>query len=397
MVNSSHTPESGLPIGFLSLEPFVALSRTAIDHPFWNEKRFSIVYQLIKALNLYNSPKISLFEPREATDEELRLFHSEEYISTLKELSEEGLGWNAQFGFGTGDCPIFPKVHECSSMLVGGQLEIINALLRGEIQHGVALFGGLHHAHRSQASGFCYYNDPVISIKQALSQRPDWRVLYLDVDCHHGDGVQAAFYDSPQVLTVSFHESGHFLYPGTGFIDEIGEGTGSGYSINVPLPPYCDDSLYSEIFNEVIPSIFQLFQPDFIYLQAGTDTHFSDPITHLRLTNNLYRHTVTTIHELAHKHAEGRLFLAGGGGYNPDSTARAWALMTLILAEISPPEKIPRSWIDYCHEEWGEQVHEYLMDDHLSQELPTELQDYPDRVLKALKELAFSKIQKNIA
>ncbi len=379
-------------VGFLSLDPFIDLSKDVFDHPFWNEKRFSIVSQLVKDLGLFESDRIQVFEPREATEKELNLFHTKEYISELKRLSAEG-GDNLSFGFGTGDCPIFPKVHESSSMLVGGQLEIIEAILQEEIDHGIALFGGLHHAHHSRASGFCYYNDPVIALKHIKQQKPDWRLLYLDIDCHAGDGTQEAFYDTSQVLTLSLHEVAPFFFPGTGYVNENGEGEGKGYSINIPFPPYTNDSLYKEVFDENIPRIFNLYKPDFIYLQAGTDTHYSDPITHLQLTTNIYRYLVEKIHDLAHKYANGRLFLAGGGGYNPDSTARAWSLMTMILLEQSPPERVPESWLDYC-QEWGISANKFLMDENPREEIPEEYKEYSTKLSEVLDTYVYSILDK---
>ena len=385
--------------GLLSIHPFVELCRAASDHPFWNEMRMSIVHRLVKELGLLDNSNVRIFKPREATDSELALFHSEDYILSLKLLSDKGSGQNFNFGFGTGDCPIFPNVHEASSLLVGGHLELADSLLLGEISHAVALIGGLHHAHRERASGFCYYNDPVIIIKHILKRKPDWRVLYLDFDCHHGDGVQAAFYDSSQVLTVSFHESGQFLYPGTGFVDEIGEDEGEGFNVNVPLPPFCGDSLYFDLFEKIVPSLSCFFRPDLIYIQAGTDTHYSDPITHLRLTNHVYKKITIKTHEIAHKYSNGRLFLAGGGGYNPDSTARAWTLMTMILSGnplpmLPLPQKVPHAWVKYCREKWGMEAKESLMDDQIPEDLSPELKDYSTKMLKALKKFIFTLLEK---
>lgn len=322
------------------------------------------------------------------------MFHTDEYLNNLKKLSALGTGQDPKYGLGPGDCPVFPQMHEISSMLVGGHLDLMESLIEGKISYAIGLIGGLHHAHFNRASGFCYYNDSVISIKHALKLNPELKVLYLDIDCHHGDGVQEAFYSSNQVLTLSFHESGQFLFPGTGDISEMGQGIGTGYSLNVPLPPYCPDSLFLTCFEQIFPRVMEIFNPDLIYLQGGTDTHFTDPLTHMSLSNNLYVQIMKSIRQGAEDYCKGKLFFSGGGGYNPDSTARSWALMSMILCDSPIPQDAPKSWIDYCEQQWKTKVSDEMLDKPLPGIVPKQLEDYTKNVLEFFHDTAFPFLEK---
>jgi acetoin utilization protein AcuC len=204
--------------------------------------------------------------------------------------------------------------------------------------------GGLHHAHPDRASGFCIFNDPAVSIAYLKKRYALERILYLDVDAHHGDGVMYGFYSDPGVLDIDFHEDGHHLFPGTGYTEEIGEGRATGLKINIPLLPFIDDDSYLKLFREIVPAVVRKYRPQILLLQCGADSHANDLLAHLQLTTRAYRQVAATVHSLAHEVANSRLVVFGGGGYNPANVARTWTVVASTLADFSPPEIIPQSW-----------------------------------------------------
>jgi acetoin utilization protein AcuC len=204
--------------------------------------------------------------------------------------------------------------------------------------------GGLHHAHPGRASGFCIFNDPAISIAYLKKKYGVKKILYLDVDAHHGDGVMYGFYSDGAVLDIDFHEDGQHLFPGTGFANEVGEADGKGLKVNIPLPPFTDDDLYLPLFREIVPHAVRKFRPDILLLQCGADSHANDLLAHLQLTTKTYVEVARTVHELAHEVAGGRLIVFGGGGYNQANVARTWALVAATLAQAKLPDQTPRTW-----------------------------------------------------
>jgi acetoin utilization protein AcuC len=235
--------------------------------------------------------------------------------------------------------------------------------MAGEAAHAFSIAGGLHHAHYDRAAGFCIYNDPAIAIA-AVRQEYGGRVAYVDVDAHHGDGVQERFYDDPHVLTISLHESGRYLFPGTGFVREIGEGQGYGFAANVPLEPYTGDDPFLAAFGAVVPPLLRAFQPDLIVVEAGADSHFTDPITHLATTTRLWPPLIEEIHALAHELCAGRLLVTGGGGYQPHTVVpRAWTLVFAALCgRVPADDRLPAEWLDLCRSYAGGPVPETLFD-----------------------------------
>ncbi|MFX0204687.1 MAG: acetoin utilization protein AcuC [Candidatus Hodarchaeota archaeon] len=335
-------------------------------HPYWNITRFSIVFELVQTLGWFKHPSIQVYDPPQATDEEIQVYHHPLYVRKLKELSEKGYGEDYRFGLGMGDNPVFKGVHEASALITGGSMKLVDLVHEGEVAHGFAFLGGLHHAHPARASGFCYYNDPVLAIKKMLDLGYE-RVLYFDSDCHAGDGTQEAFYDNPNVLTISFHQSGRYLFPGTGDVYEAGDGEGEGFSVNMPFLPYTTDDLWLHAFNEIIPPLWKAFKPDFVYWQCGADSHIHDPLTQLQLTNTLYQQVAQKIHRLIHETPiQGRIILGGGGGYDPVHTAKAWSIILAELAEIDIPTEVPLEWITYCKKEWDIDVEPAFLDSSTS-------------------------------
>jgi acetoin utilization protein AcuC len=301
--------------------------------------RLKLTYDLIKAYGLLNLPPVQFIPTIKAEEENLMAFHSDEYLNILQKANEGSLLGDAYlYGLGPGDNPIFPGLYDWSLLVTGATLQAVDFVAEGKGEIAFNIAGGLHHAMRSRASGFCYMNDPVIGIMRLLSRGK--RVAYIDIDAHHGDGVQKAFYETNQVLTISLHETGHTLFPGTGFEYEIGEGEGEGYSVNLPFPPFTGDEIYLWAFEEVVPELIRAFQPDVVVTQLGVDTFYDDPLTNLHLSIWGYEKVLKRIKDLAPKWVA-----LGGGGYNISNVARAWTLAWGVMNGIELNEALPESYL----------------------------------------------------
>jgi acetoin utilization protein AcuC len=301
--------------------------------------RLKLTYELIKAYGLLNLPSVQFISTLKAEEENAAIFHSQEYLNILRQANEGFLPGDAYaYGLGPGDNPIFPGLFNWSLLVTGATLQAVDFVVDGKGEIAFNIAGGLHHAMRSRASGFCYMNDPVIGIMKLLSKGK--RVAYIDIDAHHGDGVQKAFYETKQVLTISLHETGYTLFPGTGFEYEIGEGEGEGYSVNLPFPPFTGDEIYLWAFEEVVPELIHAFQPDVVVTQLGVDTFYDDPLTNLRLSIRGYEKVLKRIKDLAP-----RWVALGGGGYNISNVARAWTLAWAVMNGIELKEELPESYL----------------------------------------------------
>lgn len=333
------------------------------DHPL-NPRRLELTVSLIRRLGLAGDPALPIVTPRAATEAELLRVHAPEYVAAVKRLSAPGAdpAEAARWGLGDDDTPVVPGLHAMASALVGATLVAAEWVMEGRARRAFAPSGGLHHAHRSRASGFCVYNDLAVAIEW-MRREHGARVLYIDVDAHHGDGVQSLFYDDPDVATVSFHESGIYLYPSTGFVDEMGEGDGYGYAVNVPLAPGTEDASWLAAFEALVPEIVDAFRPDVVVLQCGCDGHALDPLAHLRATTGLYEAFAERVCELADEYCEGRVVATGGGGYAVHSVVpRAWTLVWGALCGRRAPDRIPEDWLAAVREESGEAVPAVLRD-----------------------------------
>ncbi|MBI3964722.1 MAG: acetoin utilization protein AcuC [Chloroflexi bacterium] len=316
------------------------------QHPLRPE-RFGAGLELFEAAGLGPQPDEWLAPPP-ATPAELGLVHTSEYLDAVQRLSDhahdplagaDGHRW----GLGPGDTPAFPGMHAATAAVVGGTLHAVLGVLDGAFDHAFNPAGGLHHAFADRASGFCVYDDPAVAIAAAVQRGA--RVLYVDVDAHHGDGVQAIFYEDPRVLTLSIHETGHHLFPGTGFVEELGSGPGLGYSLNLPMEPYTEDASWLDSLQLVLDAVAERFQPDLIVSQHGCDPHTWDPLTHLRLSTRAFAAESRLIHELAHRLAQGRWVALGGGGYDWIRVVpRNWAILWAEMTGQELPETIPRDW-----------------------------------------------------
>lgn len=303
------------------------------EHPLRPE-RLRLTAELLQAYGAFLAPGSEQVPPRPATEAEVLTAHSLDYLEAVAVLSHGGSVEDPRrFGFSIGDNPPFPGMYEAAMICCGASLVAAEEVLAGR-RVAFSLSGGLHHAFRDRAAGFCIFNDPVIAIHRLL--RDVERVVYLDIDAHHGDGVQAAFYHDPRVMTISLHETGETLFPGTGFAEEIGADSARGTVVNLPLFPETDDKLYLWAFQRVVPPLIEAFRPDILVAQLGCDTHFADPLANLALTTGGYRELVRIIDSLCD-----RWVALGGGGYNLTTVPRAWALAYAVAARLDLPDAIP--------------------------------------------------------
>jgi acetoin utilization protein AcuC len=331
------------------------------EHPF-NPKRLSITLDLIQTLGFLEPEQI--IRPVPATLEELARVHDTRYLEAVQQASlpDADLDAFSRFGLGTEDTPIFAGMHEASALISGGTLLAADLVMSGQYRHALNMAGGLHHARRAEASGFCVYNDIAVAIAH-VRQKYGARVAYIDTDAHHGDGVQWIFYDDPDVLTISFHETGKYLYPGTGEVTERGEGRGYGYSVNVPMEAFTEDESWLNAVRSVLIPTIQKFAPDLIIHQNGCDAHAYDPLTHLHATTRIYREMPQITHQLAHEVCGGRWVAVGGGGYDIWRVVpRAW---TMLWAEMNGnllPERLPEEWRARWQQEAPVELPEFFLD-----------------------------------
>lgn len=318
------TASRGIKAGFI-YAPRLGEFQFSPEHPFKPE-RISRVHDLCEQRGLLSDPRVRIDEVREIESGVLERFHTPEYIAALKR-ADGSLDVDLDMlhhGIGSMENPVFRGMYEFSALSATASLRAARLVLDGA-ESAFNPCGGFHHAHPDRASGFCYVNDVAIAIQELRASGK--RVAYVDIDAHHGDAVQEAFYTDPAVLTVSMHESGKTLFPWGGFEGEIGEGEGTGFNINIPLEPDSDDEIFLCLFREIVLEALRLFEPGIIVGQFGTDMLSTDPLTHLRLTNNGYIEAV----ELLHRHFP-RIVALGGGGYRMEDVAKGW---TLVWAELA--------------------------------------------------------------
>ena len=307
------------------------------NHPLKPE-RLKRTVELLDGYGAFNAPNVRVVTPSPATEEALALFHTREYIDVVRALSTGDArlpSW--RYRFGAGDNPVFEGMFDSESLKVGSALGGAELLVRGECDVAFSFSGGLHHAGPDFASGFCVFNDAAVALRWLLGQ--GLRAAYVDIDVHHADGVQAAFYDTERVLTISLHQDGHTLFPGTGFVDEMGTGAGEGFSVNVPLPPHTDDEMYLWAFREVVPPLLDRFKADIVVTQLGVDTHDKDPLASLRLTTAGHTALFEALEALAP-----RWLALGGGGYDVDVVPRAWTLAFGVMSGQAFPEALPERY-----------------------------------------------------
>lgn len=314
-------------------------------HPM-SPVRVDLTMRLAGELGLLERAGVSSVKPDAADDAMLQLVHDADYIAAVRRVSADPDLVDFARGLGTPDNPVFAGMHDATARVVGATVAAARAVWTGATQHGVNITGGLHHAMPAACSGFCVYNDPAIAIAWLLDQGAE-RVAYIDVDVHHGDGVQAIFYDDPRVLTISLHESPRTLFPGTGYAEEVGGPNALGSAVNVALPGGTADAGWLRAFHAVVPPLLAEFAPDVLVSQHGCDSHADDPLANLALTVDGQRAAYIAIHDLAHTHAQGRWVATGGGGYAVvDVVPRAWTHLIAIGsgAPLDPNTPVPAGW-----------------------------------------------------
>ncbi len=319
-----------------------------VTHPM-NPLRVDLTMRLARSLGLLDLPNVTVLTPRPAGDDLLGLVHDLDYIEAVRRVSADPRRPDLARGLGTPDNPAFAGMHEISALIVGSTVAAARAVWTGEAEHGVSIAGGLHHAMPGAASGFCIYNDAAVAIAWLLAEGAE-RVAYVDVDVHHGDGVERMFWDDPRVLTISVHESGRFLFPGTGFPADVGGAAASGQAVNVALPPGTGDSGWLRAFHAVVPPLVEEFAPAVLVTQQGCDSHLLDPLAHLALSIDAQRASYAALHDLAHRCAGGRWVATGGGGYEiVEVVPRAWSHLIgeAAGAPVEAKTAIPQSWLDY--------------------------------------------------
>jgi acetoin utilization protein AcuC len=324
------------------------------EHPL-NPLRLDLTMRLASELGVLDLHTVRMTKPTAATDDQIALVHDRDYIEAVRRAGADPSHPHLSHGLGSIDTPAFHDMHDASALVVGATLAAAESVWAGATEHAVNIAGGLHHAMPGAASGFCVYNDPAVAIAWLLEQGAE-RVAYVDVDVHHGDGVERAFWDEPRVLTISLHESGRYLFPGTGFPDDRGGPGADGSAVNVALPPGTADDDWLRAFHAVVPPLLDEFRPAVLVTQHGCDSHVLDPLAHLALTVDGQRRAYQALHELAHRHAGGRWVACGGGGYElAQVVPRAW---THLLAEaagspIDPDTDVPAGWREYVAERYG--------------------------------------------
>lgn len=315
------------------------------DHPL-NPVRLDLTIRLATALGVLDG--VALITPEPASEADIERVHEPGYLSAVR--SAPMAGWDVGHGLGTADNPVFEHMHEASSLIVGGSLAAAARIASGEADRAISIAGGLHHAMRDHAAGFCVYNDCAVAISWLLDNGVD-RIAYIDVDVHHGDGVQSAFYDDPRVMTISLHQNPMSLWPGTGWPAELGGKGAEGTAVNLPLPPGTGDAGWLRAFHAVVPALLGAFKPQVLVTQCGVDTHREDPLADLELSVDGHRAIYRTLRDLAETYSGGRWLALGGGGYELLRVVpRSWThlLATVLDRDVEPTTPLPASWTEHA-------------------------------------------------
>lgn len=349
-------------------DPALLEYRFNATHPM-DPVRLELTERLCRAWGFFEDPLISRICPEVAEDEALLTVHAAGYLDAVKIAASQGHG-SAEHGLGTEDTPVFDEMHEGAARIAGGTLQCAETLLAGSAAHAVNFAGGMHHADRARAGGFCVYNDTALALRRFLDPGPGRvgarRVVYIDVDAHHGDGTQNIFYDDPRVMTISLHQSGVSLYPGTGFPNETGGEGAEGTAVNIALPEGTGDAGWLRAFHAVVPQLVRTFAPEVIVSQHGCDGHALDPLSDLRLSIDAQRQAALDIAQLAEEVCEDRWIATGGGGYEVHQVVpRAWTHVSAVAAGDPIPlaASVPGVWREHVQKTYGIVAPERMGDD----------------------------------
>lgn len=349
------------------------------DHPL-APVRVELAVELMRGIGLLDRPDVRVVAPTPVEDEIILRRHRPDFVAAVKRSSADPtIAPDWSFGLGPGDTPAFAGMHEATLAVCGASREAARLVITGQAAHAFNPAGGLHHAMPDRAAGFCIYNDPAIAIDELLEQGAE-RVAYVDVDVHHGDGVEVMFADDPRVLTISLHESGRWLFPGTGRAEDIGGPRALGSAVNVPFAPATPGSVWLDAFDRVVDPLVRAFAPDALVTQLGCDTHASDPLAHLSLITDDYAEIAARLHRLAHEAADGRWVATGGGGYQwVRVVPRAWTLAFAEMTGASLPVETPMVWRELAMQRTGQRAPAGFW------EAPAEV---PDHLLARAREFA---------
>ncbi|MBO1766039.1 acetoin utilization protein AcuC [Allobranchiibius sp. GilTou38] len=320
------------------------------DHHPMDPRRLALTAVLAREYGVFDAPGVQVTGPSDPTEDLIRTVHDAAYVEAVRVASADPELADTTYGLGTTDDPAFLGMHEASALIAAGTRDICDAVWSGEVSHGVNFAGGMHHAMPGNASGFCVYNDVAIGIESMLRAGAQ-RVAYVDLDVHHGDGVEKVFWDDPRVLTISIHEGPRTLFPGTGDPADIGGPGALGGAANIALPPGVGDAAWLRALHAVVPGLLRAFAPQVLVTQHGCDSHYLDPLAHLRLSVDAQRTAAESMHDLAHEVADGRWVALGGGGYEiVDVVPRTWTHLLAIAAHAPIPldTAIPAAWHDYA-------------------------------------------------
>lgn len=357
------------------------MSRTAVSHglalPLYElgpehpmtPVRYRLAVELLDAYGLLDRDDVALLDPRPATVEEIERVHPAAYVAAIRRFGENpalARSWEVQQQWGItppgGDTPAVEGLHDRAAAVCGVTMAPVLDVWEGRSRQAIGVGGGLHHALLRRAQGFCVYNDPAVAIR-ALLDAGAQRVAFVDIDAHHGDGVQWIYYEDPRVLTCSIHESGKYLFPGTGFLAERGAGEGVGTSVNVPLPPFAGDEPYIRALEEVVLPAVRAFRPDALVVEPGWDGHHSDILTHLQITMGGFERAAALVAELAAEVTDGRFAAVGGGGYTGDVLPRGTALFFATMLGVELDDELPARWRERVRELTGREADRVLREE----------------------------------
>ena len=337
-------------------------------HPFARDRQEPL-FDLIRRMELARSEEF--LTPVAASRDIVELAHDREYVDMVEATSVDNpdplvRAGGLEFGLGSADNPLAPGQHQAASAVTGATADCVLRVVKGELQHAFNPTGGLHHAAHRTASGFCIYNDLVAGIRTARNTGVE-KVMYVDFDVHHGDGVEFAFADDPSVLTVSFHQSPETLFPGTGHEKDVGVGDGKGTGVNMPFAPYTGDDSWWHCVSTVLPAVTRRFKPDLIVTQHGCDPHHEDPLAQLMLTTSPMQKAAGLSRDLAMEVCDGRWVATGGGGYQPYRVLpRAWSIVWMEMNGRQLPERVDPDWL----KAWRHASNDPLPERFIDPELP---------------------------
>lgn len=363
-------------------------------HPM-NPLRLDLTARLCDALGLFEADGVTVAGAEPASDEALAAVHDPGYVAAVKQASQDPAAADEHRGLGTDDDPAYEGMHEASARIFQGSLDAAEQLWRGEVDHAVNFCGGMHHAMRDKASGFCIYNDCAAAILRLLELGAK-KVLYIDLDVHHGDGTESFFWDDPRVMTISIHETGRILFPGTGWPSDIGSTSAEGDTVNLALPAGVGDAGWLRTVGSAVPPLARCFRPDVIVTQHGADSHFLDPLAHLTVSVDAQREAMILMHDLAHEICEGKWLALGGGGYEiVDVVPRSWTHLVGIAAHqpVDPATEVPAEWLAHVEEFYEREAPGRMTDgrdiSYQTWESGYDPEDPVDRAIMATKRTVF--------